>query len=176
METLATLATDTTPPFARVTTDLFRNGMAHLAGAVNVITTDGPGGRAGFTATAVCSVTDTPPTLLVCLNKGSSAAGAFAKNTALCVNTIASAQSDVALAFGGKTKMDERFERGVWSKGASGAPILAEAAVSFDCEIMERKEVGTHVVLFAEVLTVALAERPSASIYFARNFHGLGEE
>ena len=52
-------------------TAAFRDGMALLAGAVNVITTDGPHGRAGFTATAVCSVTDQPPTLLVCMNRGS---------------------------------------------------------------------------------------------------------
>ncbi len=36
--------------------------MARLAAAVNIVTTDGPAGRAGFTATAVCSVTDEPPT------------------------------------------------------------------------------------------------------------------
>ncbi len=45
----------------------FRDAMSSLAAAVNVITTDGPHGRAGFTATAVCSVTDQPPTLLVCI-------------------------------------------------------------------------------------------------------------
>ena len=39
----------------------YREAMARLGAAVNVITTDGPGGRAGFTASAVCSVTDTPP-------------------------------------------------------------------------------------------------------------------
>lgn len=43
----------------------FRNAMAMLGGAVSVITTDGPAGRFGFTASAVCSVTDAPPTLLV---------------------------------------------------------------------------------------------------------------
>ena len=42
----------------------FRDAMAHVGAAVNIITTDGPAGRAGFTASAVCSVTDTPPTLL----------------------------------------------------------------------------------------------------------------
>ena len=47
----------------------YREAMARLGAAVNVITTDGPGGRAGFTASAVCSVTDTPPTLLVCANR-----------------------------------------------------------------------------------------------------------
>lgn len=39
----------------------FRNAMALLGGAVSVITTDGPAGRFGFTASAVCSVTDSPP-------------------------------------------------------------------------------------------------------------------
>ncbi len=49
----------------------FRQAMAHLGAAVNVITTAGPHGRCGITASAVCSVTDTPPTLLVCLNRSS---------------------------------------------------------------------------------------------------------
>ena len=31
----------------------YREAMARLGAAVNVITTDGPGGRAGFTASAV---------------------------------------------------------------------------------------------------------------------------
>lgn len=44
----------------------FRDAMSCMGAAVNIITTDGPAGRAGFTASAVCSVTDTPPTLLVC--------------------------------------------------------------------------------------------------------------
>lgn len=41
----------------------FRDAMSCMGAAVNIITTDGPAGRAGFTASAVCSVTDTPPTI-----------------------------------------------------------------------------------------------------------------
>lgn len=65
-EALATLPADPVSQLA------FRDAMSSLAAAVNVITTDGPGGRAGFTATAVCSVTDQPPTLLVCINRSAS--------------------------------------------------------------------------------------------------------
>ncbi|MET0746456.1 MAG: flavin reductase, partial [Microvirga sp.] len=39
----------------------FREGMSRVAGAVHLVTTDGPAGRAGFTATAVTPVTDDPP-------------------------------------------------------------------------------------------------------------------
>lgn len=38
----------------------FRDAMACVGAAVNIITTDGPAGQAGFTASAVCSVTDSP--------------------------------------------------------------------------------------------------------------------
>src|SRR3712207_7651316 len=47
---------------------LFREGMSRVAGAVHVVTTDGPAGRAGFTATAIAPVTDSPASLLVCVN------------------------------------------------------------------------------------------------------------
>ncbi|EPA9912692.1 pyrimidine utilization flavin reductase protein F, partial [Cronobacter sakazakii] len=36
----------------------FRDAMSRLGAAVNIVTTDGPAGMAGFTASAVCSVTD----------------------------------------------------------------------------------------------------------------------
>lgn len=155
-----------------VSKDKFRDGMANLAGAVNIVTTDGERGRAGFTATAVTSVTDTPPTLLVCLNRSSTAAAFFEASTALCVNVTTPSQADIAMAFGGKTDMAERFNSGVWSTGASGAPILQQALVNFDCRIKTRTDVGTHTVLFAEVLDVRVCDG-AASIYFARNFHSL---
>jgi flavin reductase len=74
----------------------FRNGMALLPGAVTVITTDGPEGPAGFTASAVCSVTDSPPTVLVCMNRSSFAHRFFAGNGVLCVNVLSAAQQDVS--------------------------------------------------------------------------------
>ncbi|KOR07023.1 flavin reductase, partial [Burkholderia cenocepacia] len=64
----------------------FRQAMAHLGAAVNVITTAGPHGRCGITASAVCSVTDAPPTLLVCLNRSSAMHATFERNRQVCIN------------------------------------------------------------------------------------------
>ena len=47
------------------------DAMASLSAAVNIITTEGDAGQCGITATAVCSVTDTPPSLMVCINANS---------------------------------------------------------------------------------------------------------
>ena len=48
----------------------FLEGMSHVASTVNIITTDGPEGRAGVTVSAMSSVSpDTPkPSLLVCVH------------------------------------------------------------------------------------------------------------
>ncbi len=71
----------------------FRNAMSLLTSAVNVVTTMGDSGRHGFTASAVCSVTDTPPTLLVCMNKSSRSHINFVENKVLCVNVLSADQA-----------------------------------------------------------------------------------
>ncbi len=151
----------------------YREAMARLASAVHLITTDGPGGRAGFTASAVCSVSDAPPTLLVCVNRASSAYPAFSRNDSLCVNTLSAGQQAVAAAFGGKTPMDARFAGAHWFAGATGAPVLAGALVAFDCRITTRSAVGTHDVLFCEVLALAEPLAADALVYANRRYHAL---
>ena len=151
----------------------FRHAMAGLAAAVNVVTSDGPYGRAGFTATAVCSVTDEPPTLLVCLNRTASAHPAVTGNASLCVNTLMVTQQDLSSLFGGKTPMAERFAAAKWNTGVSGAPVLEGAAVSFDCRITQTVSVGTHDILFCEVLALHRHAAPAALVYFDRCYHGL---
>lgn len=162
----------TMPP--RVDKQSFRNAMSTLAAAVNVVTTDGPGGRAGFTATAVCSVCDEPPTLLVCLNRGASVYDVFNRNDALCVNTLTDAQSELSNLFGGKSSMEERFAAARWDQSVTGAPVLEGALVSFDCIISERVNVGTHDILFCEVTSVRQSEEAGSLVYFNRGYHQLG--
>ncbi len=158
---------------SHVTQAAFRDGMASLAGAVNIVTTDGEAGRSGFTASAVCSVTDSPPTLLVCLNRSSSAAPAFLAHEALCVNTVGPLHQDLAMLFGGKTPMEERFAKAAWGRAVTGAPVLEQAVVSFDCMITHRHAVGTHEVLFCEVVGIVQQAGAAASAYFGRQFHEL---
>src|SRR6185437_11223456 len=111
--------------------------MARLGAAVNVITTDGPAGRAGFTASAMCSVTDSPPTLLVCANRANDSYPAFKGNGVLCVNTLAGRQQALSPVFAGLTEhpMNARFDEGTWTTLVTGSPVLVGAAAAFDCRI-----------------------------------------
>ena len=165
------------PPHApAVTKDIFKSGMAKLGAAVNIVTTDGAAGRAGFTASAVCSVTDSPPTLLVCLNRGASVYESVIANGVLAVNTLAPDHRELSHLFGGKTPMPERFAAAAWGVGETGAPLLEGAAVSFDCRIAKLVDVGSHTVLFCEVMGVHGLSREDGLIYFNRGYHAVGPE
>jgi len=126
----------------------FREAMSRLGAAVNIITTDGPAGRHGLTASAVCSVTDNPPTLLVCMNRGSSAYASVTGNGVLCVNVLSARHERLSRLFGGGIPADERFAAATWSTLETGAPVLADCAAAFDCRIIDVANVDTHDVPF----------------------------
>lgn len=160
-----------------VTRQSFRNAMARLGAAVTIVTTDGPGGRAGLTASAVCSVTDDPPTLLVCVNRASSSAAAFRANGVLCVNLLSAAQQALSNRFAGMdgaATMADRFSLGAWRPGGTGAPVLEGAVASLDCRIADIVEKGTHSVLFAEVQSVAFGPEGPALVWWGRHYHPVG--
>jgi flavin reductase len=158
-----------------VTKEAYRNGMAKLGTAVSIVTTDGPAGKAGFTASAICSVTDTPPTLLVCLNRAASVYDTVSRNGVVAVNTLAPRHQGLASLFGGKTPVDERFAAANWFRGESGALLLEGAVVSFDCRVARHTDVGSHSVLFCEVVGVADGTLASALFYFDRAYRAIGD-
>jgi flavin reductase len=148
----------------------FRDGMASLPGAVNIVTTEGSQGKAGFTATAVCSVSDNPPTLLVCLNRSTSVHNVFKDSSSLVINTLTPDQQDLSNLFGGKADMAERFASAQWETLVTGSPVLKGAAVSFDCKITNLMSVATHDVIFCEVVAIKQQEQAGALLYYQRQY------
>ena len=150
----------------------FREAMSRLGAAVHVITTAGPGGKTGATATAVCSVSDAPPTLLMCLNRRSQTNPAVVENGVFCVNTLGDGGSDLADLFAGRTGVSgsARFDTGEWTTLSTGSPVLASAVIAFDCRIVEVRSVGSHNVFFGAVETVRLGPSGTALVYHDRAY------
>ena len=153
----------------------FRNAMSLLTGAVNVITTRGESGRYGFTASAVCSVTDSPPTLLVCMNKSTSSHAHFVDNKILTVNVLGADHQNISTAFSSKMSPEERFEHGNWTELETGAPVLDDSLVSFDCHIDQVQEVGTHTIFICNIVAIQESEQNRGLVYFNRAYHHVGE-
>lgn len=159
---------DPIPPDAQT----FRDGMSRVAGAVHVVTTDGPAGRAGFTATAVAPVTDSPPVLLVCVNSAGRSGAALLRNRAFCVSTLAAGDEALAEAFAGRSGLQglERFAAGTWTTLETGAPALDSALVSFDCRVRDATRLGTHDVIFGDILRIRLGQARPALVYAGRAY------
>ena len=153
----------------------FKNAMSSLTSAVNIVTTSGVSGRHGFTASAVCSVTDTPPTLLVCMNKSSRSHVHFVENKVLTVNVLGAQHEQLSNAFASKLSSEERFEQATWSELETGSPILIDALVSFDCEIAQIQEVGTHTIFICRTVAIQQGQNEHSLVYFNRAYHHVGE-
>lgn len=162
-------------PLASIAGEDFRSSMRHLAGAVTVIATGAPGQRYGLTATAVCSLSDEPPTLLVCVNRTASAHDYIRQNGTFSVNLLADDQEDVAGRFAGRSglKGEDRFIGSDWSTMASGAPTLREAIASFDCEVTQEHVFATHTIFIGRVVAATHRDDVDPLVYLRGSFRHL---
>jgi flavin reductase len=159
-------------PIVSIEASAFREAMSRLGAAVHVVTTAGPAGKTGFTATAVCSVSDEPAMLLVCLNRRSNSAPLLSQNGVFCVNTLGAAESKLADIFAGRSgvHLEERFSVGEWTTLKTGSPVLATAVVAFDCHTVEIKAVASHNVIFGAGQAVRLGPTGPALVYHDRAY------
>jgi len=155
-----------------ITAPEFREALSKAVTPVTVIATDGAGGIAGVTCSAVCSVCDTPPTVLVCVNRKSFANGIIKANGVLSINWLRAEQSVVSQIFSGAgaLPMAQRFAAGEWGTLATGAPYNKGALVALDCRIVEEKEVGSHSVFLAEVIATAHSDSTDPLVYCRRAY------
>jgi flavin reductase (DIM6/NTAB) family NADH-FMN oxidoreductase RutF len=150
----------------------FRDALSKATTPVTVVATNGPFGLAGVTCSAVCSVCDDPPTVLLCVNRKSYAASIIKDNGVLSVNWLAAGQAIISQTFAGigSVPMEERFADEGWRIIATGAPCLMDAAISFDCAVVNTIDVGSHSVIFAEVVAKIQSEECSPLVYHRRQY------
>ncbi len=155
----------------RVTADRFRYLMAGFPTGVAVVTTIGAQGRPwGMTCSSLCSVSLDPPTLLVCLRDGSPTLDALVHRETFAVNLLHHGARRTAEAFA--SGAPDRFERVRWSAPAdSGGPHLpGDSHVIADCRVSRTEPVNDHVVVFGEVLRVAVVAMGRPLLYGLRRY------
>ncbi len=152
--------------------DRFVAGMSYAANTVNVVTTDGPAGRAGVTVSAMSSVSadSTRPTLLVCIHHLSPASDAILANKVFCVNVLRDDQSFIADTFAGRIKPigRDKFSCAEWTDGR--VPRVIDPLVAFECELSQHFSVGSHVVFVGEVADTFILGGHAPLIYANRSY------
>jgi len=153
-------------------TEHYRAIMRHQAGAVTVIACGPEGARAGLTATAVASLSDTPPTVLACVNQSAGAHSEILRSLAFSVNLLSTQQQDVAERFAGKggLKGEARFEGLAWRTLATGSPVLDQALASLDCELVDHHFFATHSIFIGRVVAGQFRAAAEPLLYFRGDY------
>lgn len=150
----------------------FRAAMARFPGAVTIVTTGRGADRRGITATAVCSVTTEPPSLLVCLNRKTGTCAAVTESGRFNVSLLPGDGGAVAMAFAGATGATgaDKFRSGDWQDDARGLPVLGSAVVAFSCDVTNAVEAGSHVIFIGQVQGITRSNA-APLIYEQSRFH-----
>jgi flavin reductase (DIM6/NTAB) family NADH-FMN oxidoreductase RutF len=128
-----------------------RAAMRLTAASVAVITSRLEDLWVGATSTSVVSVSISPASVLVCLNRQAQTRAGIVSTGRFNVNLLHARQSDQARIFGSPEYQSERFRCGHWESDAHGLPALASAQALLHCSLAEMHEVGTHTVLVGAV-------------------------
>jgi flavin reductase len=131
----------------------FWQTLGARATGMTIVTTQGPDGPAGFVGLSAAHVTAQPPTLLVSLDRNTSALAPIASSRAFAINYLAADQEAVADAFSRRgASMEDRFAAGRWGTIETGAPVLEDALGACDCVVEDMVERETAVIVIGRVV------------------------
>jgi flavin reductase (DIM6/NTAB) family NADH-FMN oxidoreductase RutF len=153
--------------------DSFRSAMRHVAATVYAVTTGHVGERHGILATAVSSLSFSPPSLLVCINRAASLHEPLACAETFCVNVLGLGNRAIAEVFE-KARGEDRFAIGEWNE-VHGVPVLANAQSYFICRTAHRHEFGTHTIFIGELIDARHREDAKPLTYYDRHYIDISE-
>ncbi|MEU6275209.1 flavin reductase family protein [Streptomyces populi] len=142
----------------------FRSVMGSLPTGVSVVTSiTGDGEPRGLTCSAVCSVSASPPLLLVCVKQPSATLSAIHESSVFGVNFLSAGMADTARTFA--SPVPERFAGVSWTAGKrTGAPLLDSTVAHAECVLTSSHLAGDHQVLIGRLVhgEVSAARTPLA--------------
>lgn len=136
---------------ALVSGDLFKSLMRNIASSVAVITTNQGDRNHGMTATAMCSVSADPATILIVVNRSTQSHPIISATKSFTVNILAENQHAISGRFA--SKHDDPFDGIDYRAGANGSPIIKDVAAHIECTTVSEIDVGTHTIFVGNVIS-----------------------
>jgi len=130
----------------------FKEVAGQFATGVTVVTTSSQGKVAGITVNTFCSVSLTPPLILVCVDLISQTLSLIRESGIFAVNILSSEQDELSRCFAGSSR--ERYEyfcNATYHEAATGAPILDGTLAYIDARVVAEYPGGDHVIFLGQV-------------------------
>lgn len=146
----------------------FREALSRFATGVAFVTAAPDGQPLGLIINSFSSVSLEPPLISVCPSRISHTWARMRRAGRLAVNVLGAAHEGfVARATDPKA---DRFAGLNWKPGNGGAPVIADALASFECEIVAEYPAGDHWIVVAQVEDLRLGPREDPLIFFGGDF------
>jgi len=142
----------------------FRKALAQFTSGITVVTTRDGEGPLGLTVSAFCSVSLSPPLVLVSLDAGSEAHKGLRESGLFGVSILAEGQDEVSRLFARPGR--EKFREVPLETGQRGLALIPGALAHIECEVRAAHAAGDHILYVGEI--VALAVRPGRPLVYNR--------
>ncbi|MFG2454774.1 flavin reductase family protein [Streptomyces sp. NPDC048512] len=144
----------------------FREAMTRFAASVTVVTAYDAKSPVGCTATAVFSLTDRPPTMVVSLASTSGTLRHITASGLFAVNVLPWRLRALADRFA-RLPSGHRFE-GVEHTARFGAPLLTGAVAGLVCRVTRLVPLADHTLVLGEVLHAQTEDHEDPLVHYAR--------
>lgn len=152
----------------------FRRVLGAFATGVTIVTTRAGDKIHGLTANAFCSVSLSPPLVLVCVNKDAQSHDLIVQGKCFAVNILNVDQQHIAERFAQEALSGAaRFDTLETRAAVTGAPVLGESLGWVDCKLTASHDGGDHTIFVGEVVALGGSEKESPLLYFRGDYRGL---
>jgi flavin reductase (DIM6/NTAB) family NADH-FMN oxidoreductase RutF len=145
------------------TAELFRMAMRRFATTVSVISTIDSAHKQAMTATAVTSLSMSPPSLLVCIYRTSRFHIALEGQKRFCVNVLYKDQAEISQVFS-RPAGPEEYARFGWME-RDGFSYLAAAQAAIFCEKTQQVDFGSHTIFIGTVVDATVRDSVGPLIF-----------
>jgi flavin reductase ActVB len=163
-----------------VSADRFRDALRGLAAGVVVVTSWHEGRPWGMTVSSCCSVSPSPPRVLVSLHRETRSRSTICDEGTFGLCVLHSRQKQVAehAARTGAPKFLDPFCEP--AAGAAGAPVIRGGLAHLDCVVERTVDVGDHTLVIGNVRDARVTGESAAAglaplLYFDRAYRHVGE-
>lgn len=139
--------------------------MGAVPTSVVVVTgVDASGEPHGITIGSFVSVSLDPPLVGFLPGVSSKTWLAIRDSRKFCVNVLAADQDELCWRFA--KEADDRFDGVIWSPSGNGAPAIAGALATLDCDLESDNQYGDHYFVVGRVTDLSAAEAGDAMVFF----------
>src|SRR5262245_42932635 len=133
--------------------DTFRSVLGRFASGITIVTArDDAGHDHGMTVSAFCSLSLSPPLVLMCVDKTATMFELLSTHPDIGISILSSSQEAEPRRFADvSAERSEGVDGIAYTRGMADVVLLEGALAHMECRVTTHHDAGDHIVLIAEV-------------------------